>query len=208
MIDSIDIRAQPCGCEVVIEDIGTKRSLWPRSQLGWATVSALITPQLVDVVDTRHARRTFSSGASQPLTDCHLYSWGLSLECETPEDPLYDAEITWLLPGPGLRLTQRHPRSKHARPGPSLLTAVRITRDSRHWRTTDLLLGIEVEAGLPSRIVGAEDFAAATYGGMLRPGEVDFALWGVHRTLNELTHHRHDLSAWLAFQGIYAPWRE
>jgi predicted RNA-binding protein associated with RNAse of E/G family len=169
-------------------------------------VGTVITPQLVDIVDTFTAERSYSSGMSHRLTFCQVESWGLRMEYATPDDPFMDSEVTWLLPAAGLRLTCKRPRSRHARTGPSSLTAVRIQHDSRAWRTTDLLLGLSVPGGTTARILGSEEFAAAVSGRVLRPGDADLALHTVHRTLEELSRCDHDLEPWLSYQRIMTPW--
>ncbi|WP_018683629.1 DUF402 domain-containing protein [Actinokineospora enzanensis] len=165
-----------------------------------------ITPQLTDVVDTVTAVRSYSSGMTRTLRTCQVERWGLRTESPTPEDPFYDAEVTWLLPELNLRLTQPKPRSRHARGGPSVLTAVRVVRDGRTWRTTDLLLGLAATTGTTARIVRSEEFAAAVAGRVLRVGDADLALCTVHRTLEELSRFRHDLSSWLAYKHIFEVW--
>lgn len=165
-----------------------------------------ITPQLVDIVDTFTAERSYSSGSTVRLSFCQVESWGLRLECATPEDPFVDSEVTWLIPGCGLKLTHRRPRSRHARGGPAILTAVRVQRDTRTWRTTDLLLGLSVPGGTTARINGSEEFAAAVSGHVLRPDDADMALRTIHRTLEELSGCYHDIQDWLSYQHITTPW--
>ncbi|HWE92188.1 MAG TPA: hypothetical protein VG317_22175 [Pseudonocardiaceae bacterium] len=165
-----------------------------------------ITPQLVDTVDTFTAERSYPSGITHRLTFCQVESWGLRTECPTPDDPFVDGELIWLVPDLGLRLTYQRPRSRHARSGPCTLTAVRVQRDTRSWRTTDLLLGLSVPGGTTARIVGSEDFAAAVAGRILRPDDADLALRTVHRTLEELSRCDHDVALWLSLQGITTPW--
>ena len=165
----------------------------------------MVTPRLVDVVDLFSAQRHHPSGRSQQLSECHVEPWGLSLSCPTPEHPGHDGEITWLLPELGLRLTQFRPNRRHAKRESTLVTAVRIQRDTRSWTTTDLLLGLEVPEHGTTRIVRHEDFGAAVSSGLIRYSEADYALRTVHRTLEELTRHR-DLNQWLAFRGIFDTW--
>jgi len=169
-------------------------------------VGTAITPQLVDVVDTFTATRTYSSGTTRHLRTCQVERWGLRTECPTPEDPFHDSEVTWLLPTLNLRLTHQRPRSRHAKAGPSTLTAVRASSDGRYWRTTDLLLGLETPAGMRARIVQSEEFAAAVAGQVLRVSDADLAMCTVHKTLEEFSHFRHDLSAWLAYKHIFDVW--
>ncbi|GAA2844759.1 DUF402 domain-containing protein [Crossiella cryophila] len=169
-------------------------------------MGAVITPQLVDVVDTFTAVRSYSSGTTRELSECRVEPWGLRTECWTPEDPFAEAEVTWLLPDLSLRLTHYRPRSRHARTAPSVLTAVRVQRDTRAWRTTDLLLGLAVPGGTTARIVRSEEFAAAVAGQVLRSADADLALRVVHRTLEEISRHRHDLGAWLTSRGVYEIW--
>ncbi|MCP3802484.1 hypothetical protein NLX83_24750 [Allokutzneria sp. A3M-2-11 16] len=169
-------------------------------------MSAVITPQLVDVVDTFTSVRNYSSGTARQLTTCRVEPWGLRTECPTPEDPFSECEVTWLLPDLGLRLTYLRPRSRHARSTPSVLTAVRVQRDTRSWRTTDLLLGLAVPGGTTARIVRSEEFAAAVAGRVLRSSDADLALRTVHRTLEEISYQRHDISSWLCSMGIYDSW--
>lgn len=164
-----------------------------------------ITPQLVDIVDTFTRLRSYSSGGSHRLTYCQVEPWGLRMEYPTPENPLVDSEVTWLLPDTGLRLTHQRPRSRHART-PSRLTAVRVQRDARSWRTTDLLLGLSVPGGTTARIVGFDEFAAAVGGRVLRAEDADMALRTVHRALEELSRCRHDMTPWLSGQRIFTPW--
>jgi hypothetical protein len=128
------------------------------------------------------------------------------MECPTPEDPFSDSEVTWLIPDVGLKLTHHRPRSRHARSSPSTLTAVRVVVDGRSWQTTDLLLGLAVPGGTTARIVRSEEFAAAVAGRVLGPDDADQALRIVHRTLEEISRHRHDLTAWLTYGGIYDMW--
>lgn len=169
-------------------------------------MGAVTTPQLVDVIDTISGVRTYSSGGMRHLTSCHIERWGLRIEHPTPEDPFSDSEVTWLLPDLGVRLTTFHPRSRHARGGPSVLTAVRVERDQRYWQTTDLLLGLAVPGGTTARIVRSEEFAAAVAGRVLLPGDADQALRTIHRTLEDLSNVNHNLTSWLTWQGIYDAW--
>nr|WP_225953794.1 hypothetical protein [Kibdelosporangium phytohabitans] len=161
---------------------------------------------MVDIVDTVSAVRRYSSGTSRRLRTCQEERWGLRVECPTPEDPFHDSEVTWLLPRINVRLTQQRPRSRHARSGPSVLTAARITREGTMWRTTDLLLGLSSAPGSAARVVRSEDFAAAVAGRVLRNGDADLALRTVHKTLEELSYYRHDLSAWLTGQHVFEVW--
>lgn len=169
------------------------------------SVGTVVIPNLVDVVDVFSAQRVRSSGATEQLDNCHVERWGLSLESPTPDDPLHEAEIMWLLPALGVRLRRMRTRQRHARRGPSTLTAVIITQDARTWSIHDLLLGLEVPDHGSARIAHAEEFAAAVAHGQIRPSEADYALHTVHRTLEELSLHR-DLNQWLAHQGIFDLW--
>lgn len=169
-------------------------------------MGAVITPQLVDLVDTFTGERSYSPGTTRFLDSWRVEPWGLRMEHSTPDDPFYDFEVTWLLPGLGLRLTHQRTRSRHGRGGPSVLTAVRVQHDARMWRTIDLLLGLEITGCSPARVIRTEEFAAAVAGGVLRPGDAELALRIVHRTLEEVSRNRHDLNAWLASRGIYEPW--
>lgn len=165
------------------------------------------TPQLVDVVDTSTKLRTYSSGIVRQLTACRAEPCGLYVEFPTPEDPDIDAEACWLLPTDGLRLSVRRPRSRHDhRSKYSLLTAVRIEHDARHWRTTDMVLGLTVAPGSVPRLAGSNDYAAAIAKGLLRRADADLALHAVHRALQQLAEHQHDLRSWLAARGITQHW--
>ncbi|SFD80970.1 hypothetical protein SAMN04487819_103286 [Actinopolyspora alba] len=168
-------------------------------------VGSVITPQHVEVVDVANGQRHLGSGITQQLDDCHLERWGLCLERSTPDDPVHGSEVTWLLPDLGLRLTRYRPRSRHARPDGSLLTAARIDRDARSWITTDLLLGLEVPEHGAARIVKSEEFAAAVSDGMLTLEEADLAVCTVHRIYEEIRLHR-DVEQWLAYRGVFTAW--
>ncbi|WP_223839296.1 hypothetical protein [Saccharopolyspora pogona] len=168
-------------------------------------VTAAFSPQLVEVIDVFSSQRRQPSGSVAQLEVCHVERWGLAVECPTPEAPDHDAEITWLLPDLGLRLTRYRPRRRHSRPGPSMLTAVHIERETRSWTMTDLLLGLEVGDHGRARITHATEFAAAVGNGLIRLSEADYALRTVHRTLDEVTRHR-DINQWLAHRGIFQLW--
>ena len=163
------------------------------------------SPQLVEIIDLFSSRRSHSAGGARQLDVCRVEPWGLSLECPTPEDPLADGEVTWLMADLGLKLTRFRPRRRHSRRGPSLLTAVHVERDTRSWTTTDLLLGLEVPDRGPARIAHYEEFAEAVQQGMIRLNQADYALRTVHRTLEEVSLHR-DLNQWLAHRGIFEIW--
>lgn len=164
-----------------------------------------ITPQLVDVIDVFSAQRFRSCGATDQLTECRLERWGLSLECPTPEDSGYDSEIMWFLPDLGLRLSRLRTRKRHARRSATVLTAFNVEWDTQSWRTTNLLLGLELPEDGPARVVRAEEFGDAVSEGAIRLSEADYAFRTVHRTLSELGHHR-DLNQWLAFRGVFDTW--
>lgn len=168
-------------------------------------MSAATSHQLVDVIDVFSSERRHSSGAVHHLEVCRVEEWGLSLEGPTPEAPEHDAEITWLLPGLGVRLTRYRPRRRHSRPGPTLLTTARIERDGRAWTTTDLLLGLEVPAHGPARIAHYDEFATAVSSGLIRLHEADYAFRTAHRTLEELSAYR-DINHWLAHRGVFDIW--
>lgn len=169
-------------------------------------MGAVQTPQLVDVVDTVTGVRTYSSGTVRKLTACRAEPWGLHLEFPTPEDPESESEACWLLPAEGLRLSARRPRLRDRCPRSSVLTAVRIEHDARHWRTTDMLLGLVVVPGSVPRFASPEEFGAAVAGGVLRKVDADLALHAVNRALEQLTRHGNDLASWLAGRGITQHW--
>jgi hypothetical protein len=160
----------------------------------------------VDVVDTVTGVRTYSSGTVRKLSACHAEPWGLHLEFPTPEDPDWESEACWLLPAEGLRLSARRPRLHDRRTRSSVLTAVRIEHDARHWRTTDMLLGLTLVSGSVPRFASSEEYAAAVAGGVLRQVDADLALHAVNRALQQLARHGHDLAAWLAGRGITQHW--
>jgi hypothetical protein len=54
--------------------------------------------------------------------------------------------------------------------------------------------------------VRSEEFAAAVAGQVLRVNDADLAMLTVHKTLEELSRFRHDLSAWLAHKHIFEVW--
>lgn len=164
------------------------------------------TEELTDVVNTFTSERSFSSGTTRQLTVCTVERWGLRMECPTPDHPFVDAEAIWLLADAGIRLTHQRPRSRHAQPMPTTVTAVHVQRDSHSWRTDDLLLGLEVPVKGTPRFARAEEFAAAVGSGAIGPFAADAALRTMHRTLEELTVCGHDVDIWLARQGIVDSW--
>ncbi|MGH4023868.1 MAG: DUF402 domain-containing protein [Pseudonocardiaceae bacterium] len=169
-------------------------------------MDAVLTSQLVDVVDTVTKTRTYSSGSVRRLTVCRAEPWGLHVEFSTPEDPDVESEVCWLLAAEGLRLSAGRPRSHRGGSRYSVLTAVRIEHDNRHWRTTDLLLGLTVVSGWVPRFASAENFAAAAASGVLRQMDADLALHAVHRALEQLGGHRYDLASWLSGRGVTQHW--
>lgn len=142
----------------------------------------------------------------QQLSTCALEPWGLRTESPARDDPGAGSEITWLLPRSNLRLTSLRPASRHARRGPSLITAVRVRSDQRAWWTTDLLLGLEVRPGMPTRICQVAEFSAAVSSGLLGAEDADIALGVVHRTLTTITRHGHDMRDWLRSLGVHDRW--
>src|SRR5438309_11148429 len=105
-----------------MRDVTNRPGRSPHEHLGLPSgrVGTVITPQLVDTVDTFTGVRSYSSGGTRHLTTCQVEGWGLRMDCPTPEDPFADCEVTWLLPDLGLRLTHQRPRPRHGRspPGP------------------------------------------------------------------------------------------
>jgi hypothetical protein len=163
-------------------------------------------PQLIDVVNTFTSEQTSSSGVTRALNLCSVEHWGLRTEYSTPEDPLVGSEASWVLADAGVRLTHRRSRYRHAKPGPTMLTAVRVVRDTRSWRTTDLLLGMSITSGSTSRLIRLEEFSAAVSTQVIRPADASYALRTLHRVLEELADCHHDLGVWLGCQGIVDAW--
>ncbi|RRO17689.1 hypothetical protein EIL87_10105 [Saccharopolyspora rhizosphaerae] len=157
---------------------------------------------MMEVIDVVNSQRRQPSGYVHHLEVCQVERWGLAVECATPD---HEHEITWLLADLGLRLTKFRPRNRHARPGPSTLTAVTIHRDTRSWATTDLLLSLEVPDGGRPRVTRAAEFASAVASGAIRHSEADYAFRTVHRTLDEISMHR-SVNQWLAYRGVFDPW--
>ena len=164
------------------------------------------TAELIDVVNTFTGERICSSGNTQRLTVCSVERWGLRIEYPTPDHPLIESEAAWLLSDVGLRLTYYRRRSRHAEPAPTVLTAVKVQRDTRSWRTTDLLLGLELLGDGQRRFAGSGEFAAAVTHRTLTPSDADLALKTVHRVMEELSYCGNDVDLWLARQGIVDSW--
>lgn len=162
--------------------------------------------ELTDVVNTLTSERSFSSGTTRQLSVCAVERWGLRMECPTPEHPFVDSEAVWLLADAGIRLTHQRPRSRHAQPMPTTVTAVRVRPEGRSWRTDDLLLGLEVPTRGSPRFARAEEFATAVGSGMISPLDADTALRTMHRTMEELALCGNDVDIWLARQGIVDSW--
>lgn len=163
-------------------------------------MSVAISPELVEVIDVHGARRRHARGVDR-LQACHVEQWGLAVEYATPQEHDHSAEVVWLLPRAGLRLTRYRPRRRHSRPSSSLLTAARIEPDTYSWTYADLMLGLELPERQLPRIAHADNFGTAVADGRIRQYEADYALRTVHRTLEELSQHR-DLAHWLAHHGI------
>lgn len=164
-------------------------------------MGTVVTPQLVEVIDVFNAQRFRPTGETQQLLDCQLARWGLSMETPAPPNSQYDTEITWVLPELGVRLSRMRTRRRHAKPGPSLLTATTAQWDTHSWTMTDLLLGIEIPTEGAARISRTEEFASAVSRGLIRLSEADYAFRTMHRILGELGSHG-SLREWLAAQGL------
>lgn len=168
-------------------------------------MSPVVSPQLVEVVDTRCATRTLPPAPAIPLDRCRTASWGLQTTTVTPEDPFVLAETCWLLPEHGLRVRRRRGRDGDAAHGTGDVTeigAARIDHDGHLWWVTDLLLGLDVRPGRAARVAHHADFAAGVAGGVLTRADADEAMSTVHRVLGELVDHRHDLAAWAETLGV------
>jgi predicted RNA-binding protein associated with RNAse of E/G family len=163
-------------------------------------------PQLIDVINTFTGERTSSSGVTNQLSVCTVEPWGLRTECHTPEDPMIGSETTWILTEAGVRLTHLRARSQHAKPAPTVLTAVRYQRDTRSWRITDLLLGMSITSGSTCRIIRLEEFSTAVSTRVIRSSDANYALRTLHRVLEELARCHHDIEVWLGHQGVVDAW--
>lgn len=172
-------------------------------------MDAVLTPQLVDVVDVDNKTRAYSSGTSEQLASCRALPWGLYVECTQPADPEVEREICLLLPADDLKLTVKRPRASRPHSTlPCCLTAVRIEHDGqgRHWRNTDLLLGLRIQPGSAPRLIQADEFAAAVVGGVVGPQDTGVAIRAVYRALRQLATHRYNLHSWLSGRGVTEYW--
>jgi len=116
------------------------------------------------------------------------------------------SEATWVLTEAGVRLTHQRAQSRHAKPAPTVLTAVRYQRDTRSWRITDLLLGMSISSGSICRIIRLEEFSAAVSTRVIRSSDANYALRTLHRVFEELAHCHHDIGVWLEYQGVVDAW--
>lgn len=169
-------------------------------------MSPVVSRQLVEVVDTRAATRTLPLApehvVTRELDRWHVADWGIRTTVLSPEDPFVLAETCWYVTDHGLRIRRRLPRDGDAAGTTTEIGAVRIVVDGAQWRSTDLLLGLEMLPGRPARVVHDADFAAAVAGGVLTGADADEAMSTVHRVLGELGDARHDLETWTASLGI------
>jgi uncharacterized protein len=169
-------------------------------------VNAEVHPPKVELFDIAAMTNTDPKGFARAVDEYRLAEFGLFMARPVDGHPEIAYFRSWLLPGPGLRVSRwgAHPGKRFDH---DYYVDVVDIETGPVWRTTDLYLDILVRTGKDQRLLDTDEALAALAAGLLDRPAAERAFERAFRAIDGIAAARWDVDAWLAGQGIPVTWR-
>lgn len=114
---------------------------------------------------------------------------------------------SWLLPSLGLRASIFHFNPGHERDQDYYLDVVDITTANGVWETRDLYIDLVVRTAVGTELIDVDELLEAHRYGLVSDESAESAIQRSVAAIGGLARHNHDLTAWLASNGMDLVWR-
>ena len=114
---------------------------------------------------------------------------------------------SWLLPSLGLRANIFHLNPGYERDQDYYLDVADITVTNGVWKTRDLYVDLVVRTGVCTELIDVDELLEAHRHGLVSDESAESAIQRSAAAVGGLARHNHDLTAWLASDGMDLVWR-
>ncbi|QRP48900.1 DUF402 domain-containing protein [Amycolatopsis sp. FDAARGOS 1241] len=166
-----------------------------------------VHPPKVESFDPAAGVNVDNKGVVRQVEEFRQEPFGLYLARPTPGREQFHYLESWLLPDLGLRITDFWFTPGHERDQDFYLDVVRVRREGSRWFATDLYLDLVLKDKFSVRLIDIDELLAAVAAGLLPPAEGTYALETAYATVDGLSAHGYDLTAWLSTKDITVTWR-
>lgn len=114
---------------------------------------------------------------------------------------------SWLLPTLGLRANIFHFNPGYERDQDYYLDITDITAANGIWESRDLYVDLVLYNGVRTELVDVDELLEAHRHGLISDQSAESAIQRAVAAVEGLSRHNHDLTAWLAANGMDLTWR-
>lgn len=165
-----------------------------------------VHPPKVEVFDLSAGTNTDPKGHVRPVTRYHREPFGLYLARPLAGHPRLAALESWILPGPGLRVTRWYWHPGCERDLDFYLDIVDVESAGQRWRTVDHYLDLEVRDERGAELHDVDEFLLAVRTELLDPTTAERAMRTACAAMSGLESCGFDLAKWLRGKDIELTW--
>ena len=164
-----------------------------------------IHPPKVEIFDIAGMTNTDPKGVARTVDEYRLADFGLYMARPVDGHPKIAYFRSWLIPALGLRVSRwgAHPGTRFDH---DFYVDVVDIEVGAVWRTVDLYLDILVTTGVDQHLLDTDEALAALTEGLIDHDTARRAFARAFAAVDGIAAAAHDVTAWLAGQGIAATW--
>lgn len=181
--------------------------LLPPARRGDSADLVDVHPPKVETFDLAAMTNVDPKGFVRRVDEYRVEPFGLYLAREVRDHPSLTYRESWLLPEYGIQVTDWYFRPGHERDQDFYLDICLIRAGGRTWQLVDLYLDVVLRTGRGLEVLDTDELLAATAEGHIDARTARAALETTYRTVDRLATHGHDVTAWLAAEGVALTWK-
>lgn len=166
-----------------------------------------VHPPKVETFDLPSMTNVDPKGFVRPVDEYRVEPFGLYLAREVHDHPSLSYRESWLLPEFGIQVTDWYFRPGHERDQDFYLDICVLRPGERTWHLVDLYLDVVLRTGRGLEVLDTDELLAALAEGYVDARTAQTAMDTAYRTVDGLATHGHDVTAWLAAEGVELTWR-
>jgi predicted RNA-binding protein associated with RNAse of E/G family len=190
----------------ILDGLGKMGGMSHDSTVNTLAAAKIHAPK-VEIFDLEAMTNTDPKGLVRHVEEYRVEPFGLYMARPVVDHPRVTYFESWLLPEVGLRVSDWWWRQGEERDQDFYLDIANITAGRAVWRSVDHYLDVVVRTGRDLDVLDTDELLAATHAGLLDAAIAQRALEITYRTVDGIAAHDHDVSAWLATQGVRLSWR-
>ncbi|MCI4675537.1 DUF402 domain-containing protein [Mycolicibacterium litorale] len=169
--------------------------------------TAHVHPPKRETFDIAARTNTDNKGIARAVDEYVIRPWGLYMARPTPGRAQFHYLESWLLPSLGIRANVFHFNPGYEREQDYYLDVGHIAPADAVWQTEDHYLDLVVYTGDRTELLDADELLEAHRHGLVSTGTAEAAVRRALAAVEGLARHGHDLTSWLAAQGMDLFWR-